>query len=81
LFRVQQSERLPTSLLMAFYHILKLSPQAVAASKEREVVNKLIGILPVFFDLQDVEPRCNPLYMPEMNLNKIILMQTSNFPQ
>ena len=66
---------------MACYHILKLSPQAVTTSKEREVVNKLFGILPVFFDLQDVEPRSNPLYMPEMNLNQIILMQASNFPQ
>ena len=65
---------------MAFYHILTLSPQLVGASKEREVINKLFGILPVFFDLQDVEPRSNPVYMPEMNLNQVILMQTSNFP-
>lgn len=49
--RVESSEKLPASILMAFYHMLRLQPKILKASKEREVVNKLFGILPVFFDL------------------------------
>ena len=35
-------------------------------------------MLPKLFQLDDVEPRCNPSIMPtELNLNLVILQQTA----
>jgi hypothetical protein len=58
-----------TSELIAALHLIRMSPALLRACKDRELLNKLMGILPAFYDVEDVEPRCNPSFMPNVNLN------------
>jgi len=43
---------------LAFFKLLNLSPSIQTASKEKELVNKLLGMIPALFPIE-AEPRIN----------------------